>query len=84
MSDTFTTTIEKSARVQVRVTIGLWKGRYRVSIREYTAAPVEGEWWPSARGVSLDLAKIGELVNAIRMAEAETVKRGLLAKERPA
>jgi hypothetical protein len=75
-SDIFTTTICKNASAQVRVTISKWSGRFVLHVREYFAAP-GGEWRPTAKGVALSVDKLGELVNAVRMAEAEALKRGL-------
>jgi hypothetical protein len=79
-TDVFSTVICKSASAQVRVTISKWNGRHIVHVREYVGS--NDQWRPTSKGIALVIDKLGELVNAIRMAEAETIKRGLLSKGR--
>ena len=69
--------IEKSANTQVRVTLGQWRGRTKVHLREYHPGAIAGEWWPG-KGACLDIAKLPQLVKALNDAEVEARERGLL------
>jgi hypothetical protein len=84
MSDIFTTTVAKNAAntAEIRISISSWKGRTLLHVREYVPGAVAGEWWPTSKGVSLALDRIGELLKALHWAEAEALKRGLIDRPR--
>ncbi|GEM_PF-1273214 len=74
--------IDRSASVQVRVTLLTWRGEHKISVREYTPGPISGTWWASDKGVTLDVDKLPELIAAMRNAEAKAVSAGMLSKGR--
>jgi hypothetical protein len=74
--------IHKNASTQIRVVISAWRGQHRLEIREFSPGPVNGTWWPNSKGVTLDIAKLPQLLQGLRKAEAEAVSRGLI-KVRP-
>jgi hypothetical protein len=78
-SDITVAVIEKDARAQVRVTINTWRGTTKVNIRQFDPGAVAGTWWPSGKGAALDIEKLPQLVEAIRKAEAEARRLGLLS-----
>lgn len=73
--------IDKDQSAQVRIELTEWRGRSRVELREFSPGPISGTWWPSGKAVSLDIAKLPELLDGIRNAEAEARRRGLLSDD---
>src|SRR4051812_21356144 len=58
----FCAAIQKSSAVQVRVVINAWRGHFKLHIREHTDGAIQGEWWPTAKGATLDLERLPELL----------------------
>jgi hypothetical protein len=71
---------EVSWRAQLRVTINTWKGKTKIHVREFNPGAVPGTWWPG-KGACLDVERLPELVQAIRKAEAEARRMGLIPAE---
>jgi hypothetical protein len=70
--------VQKNASTQVRVVISAWRGEHRIEIREYSPGPVNGTWWPNSKGITLDIEKLPQLLQGLRKAEADAVRRGLI------
>src|SRR5262245_37326690 len=73
--------IEKSRSSQLRVAISSWRGPHKVEIREATVT-IPGVYMPTPSGVSLDVDRLHELINALQFAEAEAISKGMLAVRR--
>lgn len=63
------TRIRKTDRAEVRVVVKEWKGRRTVDVRLWYLPDGETEMAPSRKGVSIDAAKLGALITALRLAE---------------
>ncbi len=55
--------------------------KYKVEIREATAT-IPGVYMPTPSGVTLDVNRLHELINALQRAEAEAISKGMLAARR--
>lgn len=69
-------TIPKNRREHVRVTLTAFNGRYLADVRVYVQAG--GEAKPTRLGVSLSLETLPALRAALKKAEAEARRLGLL------
>lgn len=72
--------IEKNSLEEVRVTLDEFGGHQLIDVRIYAdfrtgAVETRG---PTKKGVSLNVAKLAELITALQTAHAEAVARGLL------
>jgi hypothetical protein len=70
--------VHKSETVALRIGIVEWRGRSSVEIRECTAV-IAGKFWPTSTGVQIEVAKLPELIAALKSIEAAARARGLLA-----
>jgi hypothetical protein len=70
--------IEKDARTQVRVVLSSWRGKTKIHVRQFDPGPIAGQWWPSGKGAALDVERLPELVEALKEAESEARRIGLL------
>jgi hypothetical protein len=75
--------IDKNASAQIRVIISTWRGQHRLEIREFSPGPISGSWWSHGNGISIDIAKLDELIEGLRKAETEAVTRGLIKGRGP-
>jgi len=62
--------IQKNERTQVRVSVDEYNGKTFLAIREfYLGRPDDGigqDWFPTKRGVTLDLELIDELIDGLK------------------
>jgi len=80
--DVFTAIVEKGDSCQVRVTVSKWRGQGKVSVREFTPGAISNTWWPTAKGATIDVDKLPELIAALQRAATEARRLGLLSKGR--
>ena len=73
--------IPKSVSSRLRVSIATWKGEHKVELRDLTAT-IPGTFFPTRDGVTLDVARLHELIAALQRAEAEAISRGMLPNGR--
>jgi hypothetical protein len=71
-------TIDKGRSSQLRVGITSWRGQNKLELREATAT-VPGVYMPTPNGVTLDLDRLPELLDALHAAESEAIARGFLS-----
>ncbi len=71
-------TFPKSSIEEVRVTLSRFKGFDLVSARIWTDADEGGERRPTRKGITLRVERLPELLDALRQAEEEARKAGLL------
>ncbi len=79
-------TIEKNKTEELRVALNEFKDRHYLDIRTY-ADPYADEGQgrvPTRKGVTLNLAKLPELIEALQKAEVEARALGLLKGEKKA
>jgi hypothetical protein len=69
--------IAKSHCSLLRISIGDWRGRRHLELRECTAT-IPGIFWPTSSGLTIDIELLPQLVAAIVAAERECIERGLL------
>lgn len=72
-------TFRKNSMEEVRAGIAEYKGRHYASVRVYVENDFS-EWVPTKKGLTLSVDLLPELVQAVRMVEAEAVDQGLLEK----
>jgi hypothetical protein len=70
-------TIDKSHSCQLRVSLSTWRGYTKLELADFTSV-VSGIYFQAGAGVSIDIAKLPELLKAIVAAEREAIARGLL------
>ena len=75
--------ITKSYSSRVRVSLSTWKGEHKVELRDLTAT-IPGCFFPTRDGVTLDVARLHELIAALQRSEAEAISRGMLPNGRAA
>jgi hypothetical protein len=80
--DLFVAVVEKGASSQVRVTLAKWRGQGKVSVREFAPGAIAGTFWPTAKGATIDVDKLPELIKALQAAEAQARDGGLLPQGR--
>ena len=73
-------TIDKGHAAQLRVSLTSWRDKHRVDLRECTAT-VPGIYFPTSNGVTLDIAKLPELIEVLLSAEVEARTRGLIGEK---
>lgn len=72
--------IDKNSREDVRVTLDEYSGHQLIDVRtfaDFKAGNVEGRG-PTKKGVSLNVAKLPALIDALEAARDEAQRRGLL------
>lgn len=72
---------KKNVAEEVRATLQEYKGRHYVSLRIYVENDL-GEWVPTKKGLTLTVDLLPELVQAVRLLEAEAIRAGLVEEER--
>ena len=75
--DQLIATIQKSATSELRVQIREYRGSTFVDIRTYATSDATGKA-PTHKGVTLPPEKLGELIEALREAEAQARAAGLI------
>ena len=65
--------VHKHRRERLRVLLRTHDGNVRCDLRLYVMASA-GRWRPTKRGVTLDPARLDELIGALRLAQAEARK----------
>jgi hypothetical protein len=76
-------TISKNTLEEIRVSLDEFRGVALLDVRifaDFTGADHDNKR-PTKKGISLKIAKLPELLQALREAEAEAIRRGLLRKE---
>lgn len=75
--------IPKTRGVTIQTTVDSFRGRVRVDVREYVEArPGDPDTrQPTPRGISLPLDRLPRLLDALRAAEADALRDGLLRAE---
>jgi len=72
--------VAKNAREDVRVTLDEFKGTQLVDVRtfaDFAAGPVETRG-PTKKGISLSVARLPDLIDALEAARSEAQRRGIL------
>jgi len=85
MSDspsTIIATIPKNAAEKVVIALEEFRGHHLVDLRVYAAYDSTGEARATKKGVSLQVAHLPSLIEALQDAAAEARRRGLLPDER--
>jgi hypothetical protein len=77
-SDLTVAVIEKPPRDRLHILLSTWRGNHKVELAEFTPGPINGQFWRSKYGVSLDIAKLPELIEALQSPEAEARRQGLI------
>jgi hypothetical protein len=62
---------------QLRISIESWRGSHKFELRQATAT-IPGIYLPTPKGIRIDIAKIGELIDALQAVEAEARQRRML------
>ncbi len=70
--------LEKNASSEVRISLEDFRGHHLVDVRVYADSVAKGERVATGKGVALKVAKLPELLDALRQAETEARARGLL------
>jgi hypothetical protein len=68
-------TIDAGRAQQVRVQLSTWRGRTKLELKPYSAT-IPQCFMPCGAGVSIDVTKADELIEAIRTAKAHHTKQG--------
>ena len=76
-------TIATGYASQVRISISTWRDRTKLEIKPYSAT-IPQVYMPSGVGIALPIAKLRELIEALKAAEIEAIGRGLLHDGRAA
>jgi hypothetical protein len=71
--------INKSHSTQLRVSLSTWRGQRKVDLADFTSV-VPGTYFQSGSGVSLDISKLPELIDALKAAETKAHQLGLLSE----
>lgn len=71
--------LTKNSREHVRVALDHFKGHDLLDIRITTESG--GIWMPTAKGVSVNIAKLPELIALLRAAETKALELGMLERE---
>jgi len=74
-------TFPKSSIEEVRITLGTYRGYDLVSARIWTDADDGGDRRPTRKGLTLRVERLPELVAALRQAEEEARRVGLLEED---
>lgn len=72
--------IERNAREEVRVCLEAYQGRFVLDVRiweDFKIGSVRGRG-PTKKGAAIDARKIPELIAALKGAEAEAIRLGLV------
>lgn len=75
--------ITKNKRESLRIELAEFKGHHLLGLRVW-AQPAEGEAIATRKGVTLAVALLPEIIRALRLAEREAIRQGLLKGERDA
>jgi hypothetical protein len=70
--------IQKFHCCRLRIGISSWRGQHKVELRDCSAL-IPDIYFPDANGVTIEISKLPELIEALRVAQTEAKKRGLLA-----
>ncbi len=79
----FRADIERNAREEVRVCLEAYQGRFVLDVRiweDFKLGSVRGRG-PTKKGATIDARKIPEMIAALKGAEAEAARLGLLEAE---
>lgn len=72
--------VQKNKRERVRVALDQFKGHDLIDVRVTVQMDHGAPFTPTAKGVSLKVEKLPELIAALQVAASEAVERGLLPK----
>ena len=70
--------VPKNSREEVRIALSEYRGTPLIDVRTFSDYSGEGELKPTAKGVSLRIARLPELIEALEKARAEAERRGLI------
>jgi hypothetical protein len=71
--------LEKNARERVRISLDRYRGVDLIDVRvTVELSSSSGTWVPTAKGLSLRIEQLADLIEALQAAEAEARTRGLL------
>ncbi len=76
--------IPKAKRFEVRVSVGEFKGKRRVDVRQWFVPNGTTEWWPTKRGVVVDEPTLAAIVDALQEAQRHFGGGALPNAEQPA
>lgn len=72
-------TIEKNSTEQIHVSLSEYRGSDLVGIRVFFNASVTGQdWRPTKKGLTVKIAKLPAILDALKQAESEAKNAGLL------
>jgi hypothetical protein len=69
--------IDKGHLARLQVGLMSWRDQKRAELRDATAV-IAGTYFPTSSGVTIDVARLAELIEALREAETEAKSRGWL------
>lgn len=70
--------IQKSKIEQVQVSLSTYKDKNLIDVRTYGAWNGDDEYKPTQKGVSLGVGEIDNLIEGLKIAREEAIKRGWL------
>ena len=70
--------IQKSYSSRLRISLASWRGKNNIEIRECSSV-IGDIYFPTSSGVTIEISKLPELIEALKVALTEAKNRGLLA-----
>jgi hypothetical protein len=69
--------IQKSYSSRLRISLSSWRGKNNLEIRACSSV-IPDIYFPTSCGVTIEISKLPELILALKVAETQAKKRGLL------
>jgi hypothetical protein len=73
--------IQKSYSSRLRISLSSWRGKHNIELRECSSV-IGDIYFPTSSGVTLEISKLPELIEVLKVALTEAKKRGLLVTAR--
>jgi hypothetical protein len=73
--------LRKNSREEIRVSLDEFKGTRLVDLRLFSTFTAANVPMPTKKGVSLSVAKLGELIDGLEKARAEAVELGWIGAD---
>ena len=80
-NDTIIASIPKNSRETLRITLGQYEGYDLLNLRVWFRQNADDEERPSRAGFAVRVHLIPQLIEALKDAEADALRRGLFRKE---
>jgi outer membrane translocation and assembly module TamA len=62
-------TVPKSERTEIRISSKIWEGRQLIDVRLYARAKDATEFKPTAKGIAIEAAGLGDLLSGLTLAQ---------------